>query len=157
MEHVRTHTLQEFCAWASAFARARSVQGKGATVVGLYGQLGAGKTTFTQAAARALGVCERVTSPTFVIQKTYPLYEQPFTHLVHIDAYRLGGAHDLGPLLFEETLRDKKALVFIEWADRIQDTLPPQTHHIKLTCVGESGRMIEHENSTYEKENTAKK
>src|SRR3989344_8238961 len=74
-----------------------------ATVVGLSGDLGAGKTTFTQAVARALGIRERVTSPTFVIMKIYALPRKwqgfplpkskgnPFCswkRLVHIDCYR---------------------------------------------------------------------
>jgi tRNA threonylcarbamoyladenosine biosynthesis protein TsaE len=59
------------------------------TILALQGNLGAGKTVFTKGAAEALGVTEHVTSPTFVIQKTYELTNQPWKQLVHIDAYRL--------------------------------------------------------------------
>src|SRR3989344_6867263 len=67
----------------------------GATVVGLYGDLGSGKTAFTQATAKCLGVKEAVTSPTFVIEKIYKLDRQNFEHLIHIDAYRLGSGNEI--------------------------------------------------------------
>ncbi len=65
-----------------------------AIVVGLFGDLGSGKTTFTQAVGKILGVAEVMTSPTFVIEKRYAIpqstiYNLQFTNLIHIDAYRL--------------------------------------------------------------------
>src|SRR5438552_2904269 len=66
-----------------------------ATVLGFYGDLGSGKTTFTQSMARALGVKENVTSPTFILEKIYKLEEQQFSHLIHIDAYRFDKSDEL--------------------------------------------------------------
>ena len=68
---------------------AQTQKSEGAVVCALHGDLGAGKTTFTQTLARELGVEEIVTSPTFVIMKNYELTNQPFEKLVHIDAYRI--------------------------------------------------------------------
>src|SRR3989338_3678065 len=77
----------------------------GATVVGLSGDLGSGKTSFVQGVANALGVSEHVTSPTFILERiyklsvpkpsTYDLVPNTFSHLVHIDAYRLDSASEL--------------------------------------------------------------
>ncbi len=107
----------------------------GATVVGLYGNLGSGKTTFAQCVAEALGVTEHVTSPTFVIMKSYKLSvstlnPKPYNLLLHIDAYRLKNGEELRKLRFEELLRDSSNLVLIEWADLVSDILPKG--HAKL-------------------------
>jgi len=91
----------------------------GATVLALSGELGAGKTTFTQGIARGLGVTEQVTSPTFVIQKTYPLDGQYFARLVHIDAYRLADEKELNAIDFQRYVEDSKNLIVIEWPERV--------------------------------------
>ncbi|MBI2476354.1 MAG: tRNA (adenosine(37)-N6)-threonylcarbamoyltransferase complex ATPase subunit type 1 TsaE [Candidatus Taylorbacteria bacterium] len=104
--------------------------GGGATVVGLYGNLGSGKTTFVQCVAELLGVAEPVTSPTFVILKTYKLKTKNYKLLHHLDAYRLKSGDDLRKLGFEKLLRDKTSLILIEWADRVAGILPPG--HIKV-------------------------
>ncbi|MDP3996540.1 MAG: tRNA (adenosine(37)-N6)-threonylcarbamoyltransferase complex ATPase subunit type 1 TsaE [bacterium] len=101
-----------------------------ATVVGLYGDLGSGKTTFVQAVAKALGVVEVVNSPTFLILKSYKLKANSYNLLHHIDAYRLESVEELRKLQFEELLRDPRNLIFIEWADRVATILPQE--HIKL-------------------------
>jgi tRNA threonylcarbamoyladenosine biosynthesis protein TsaE len=100
-----------------------------ATVVGLYGTLGAGKTAFTQAAARALGVGEEITSPTFVIEKVYELAGKPFARLVHIDAYRLLKPEELLHLGWRELILDPQNLIFIEWPENVAAIMPP---HIQI-------------------------
>lgn len=99
-----------------------------AALVTLQGDLGAGKTTFTQALAAALGVDEAVVSPTYVIMKTYPLHNQsplqPWEWLVHIDAYRLSDADEFAALKPASFLLDPAALVVIEWPERIEGALP---------------------------------
>ena len=117
--------------------------GRRATVVALHGDLGAGKTTFVQGAARALGVNESVTSPTFVIQKIYPLQRQVFERLIHIDAYRLKDAHELEVLNWSETLRDPANLIFIEWPERVEGTLPKDAVRLKFRFVDEQTRGVE--------------
>ncbi|HZD75287.1 MAG TPA: tRNA (adenosine(37)-N6)-threonylcarbamoyltransferase complex ATPase subunit type 1 TsaE [Actinomycetota bacterium] len=89
-------------------------------VVGLTGDLGAGKTRFVQGAATALGVEDPVVSPTFMLVREYdgriPVH--------HVDAYRLSGAAELEDLGLEEVL-PADAVAFVEWADRVVDALPP--------------------------------
>ena len=86
---------QELQAYARKFVASLMPHRDAATLVTLSGDLGAGKTTFTQGIARALGVEETVASPTFVIEKVYVLTAQRWERLVHIDAYRLEGIHHL--------------------------------------------------------------
>ena len=125
-----------------------------AMVIGLYGNLGAGKTTFVQALAKTLGVEDRVASPTFVIEKIYPIRTNgrgrptsngasEFTHLIHIDAYRIEKSDELLHLGWNEIISDRKNLVVVEWADRIRDIMP---QHIKISLKpleNESSREIE--------------
>lgn len=91
----------------------------GATVLALSGELGAGKTTLTQAIATVLGVTESVVSPTFVIAKWYTPTKGDFTTLVHIDAYRINDESELGPLGFASLLLSPKTLIVIEWPEKI--------------------------------------
>ena len=100
-----------------------------AVVVGLYGNLGAGKTTFTQAVAKTLGILETVTSPTFVIEKIYELENRKFTHLIHIDAYRLEKSEELLHLGWNEIISDPHNLILIEWPEKVADIMPG---HIKI-------------------------
>lgn len=95
-----------------------------ARVVALEGNLGAGKTTFVQGFARALGIKEPVKSPTFLVMKIYAVKRKHTKHLVHIDCYRLDNASELAHLGFDKLLADKDAIIIIEWADRIKKILP---------------------------------
>ena len=113
-----------------------------ATVVGLYGELGAGKTTFTQTLSRTLGVRERVLSPTFVIMKSYLLSHKSYFYLIHIDAYRMESADELVHLGWQELISNPKNLILIEWPEKIADIMP---EHIKinLSHISENVRGIE--------------
>ncbi len=113
-----------------------------ATVVGLTGELGAGKTTFVKGVARELGVREMVTSPTFVIMKIYKLVRQPWKHIVHIDAYRLESADELRPLGWDEIVADSGNLILIEWAEKVRALLPHGHYNISFECVGEHERRV---------------
>lgn len=95
-----------------------------ARVYALTGHLGAGKTTFAQFFLRALGVSGSITSPTFVIIKRYALNYAEYESAYHIDCYRLNNPQELLALGFMEILADQKALVVIEWADKIKEFLP---------------------------------
>lgn len=114
----------------------------GATLVTLSGELGAGKTAFTKAAAKALGVEEIITSPTFVLEKIYLLGEQPFKRLIHIDAYRLEKGADLAPLGFDELMQDAGNLILLEWPEKVDDVLPAATVRISLTVNPDGSRII---------------
>ena len=114
-----------------------------ATVVGLYGDLGAGKTNFTQSVAKVLGITESVVSPTFVIEKIYELTNQKFSHLIHIDAYRLESSKELLNLGWQKIASDPKNLILIEWPERVDDIMP---NHIKVNLKhleNETSREIE--------------
>lgn len=104
-------------------------------VITLEGDLGAGKTTFTQALAKALGVTRTVSSPTFTIMKQYE-GKHPINHL---DVYRLAGSdEDLGldELFFGE------AISIIEWAHLIEEDLPTERLELRFTHTGENQRLI---------------
>jgi tRNA threonylcarbamoyladenosine biosynthesis protein TsaE len=86
-------------------------------VVSLTGELGAGKTCFVQGAAAALGVTERVTSPTFLLRRDY----EGRVPIVHLDVYRLDTLQEASDLGFDEGAR---CVTFIEWGDAMQPLLP---------------------------------
>ena len=135
-------SLNELNVFASEFVKTLNQQAHEATVVALFGELGSGKTSFTQATARALGVLEQVTSPTFVIEKIYKLKQQAFLHLIHIDAYRLEDSHELVALGWEDLIREPSNLVFVEWADRIKDILPNTAVKLSFTYINETTRSV---------------
>ena len=97
-------------------------------VVSLTGDLGAGKTTLVQGAARGLGVEEPVLSPTFTLVREYrgsvPVY--------HLDVYRLERLHDVLDLGFEEIV-ELGGIVFVEWGDAIDALLPRAHLQVELT------------------------
>lgn len=106
---------------------------EGAVVLALSGDLGAGKTTFVQTLAAALGVEEVVTSPTFVVMKQYPIEHEVFTELVHIDAYRIESVDEMRVLGFGTLCAKKRTIICIEWAERIKELLPLDTIHLTFT------------------------
>lgn len=115
---------------------------KGATVVALNGDLGAGKTTLVKALAAELGITEVVTSPTFTIMKRYEAKEgAPFPTLYHLDVYRIDDVSELAPLRFNELLTLDNTLICIEWAEKITSLLPPHTITITLMHA-EAGRLV---------------
>ena len=120
--------------------------GERARVVALIGDLGAGKTTFVQALARSLGVHEPVTSPTYVIEKIYPLEGQAFARLVHIDAYRLDTPDELVKLDWARTLSDAANLIVIEWADRVKELLPHDAITARLAVHDADTRTLAYDN-----------
>ena len=113
-----------------------------AVVVGLYGDLGVGKTTLTQCIAKVFGAEETVNSPTFVIEKIYELTDKKFTHLIHIDAYRIEKSDELLHLGWNEIISDKNNLIFIEWPERVADIMPKHTR-VNLSHISPDSREIE--------------
>ena len=105
-------------------------------VICLNGELGSGKTSFTKAFARSLGIKEDVTSPTFNIIKEYPDGELP---LYHMDVYRIDGkVEELG---LDEYF-DGDGVTIIEWADMINDYLPKERLDIQIKVIGEDARVF---------------
>lgn len=107
---------------------------KGGEVVLLEGGLGAGKTLFVKGAMNALGFDEaEVTSPSFTLVNIY----QARLKVFHIDLYRLSDGISAGYAVdLDEILRDESAVVFIEWAERLQDFPLPETI-VKIAIKGD--------------------
>lgn len=141
MEHVIKNS-DELKQFAQNFLQTLSPGGNQATIIGLSGELGAGKTTFTQLVAELLGVAERVISPTFIIMKNYELTGQTFKHLVHIDAYRLESGKELLALCWEGITTNPKNLILIEWPERVADILPADMQTIHFAYQDETTRII---------------
>lgn len=114
-----------------------------ATVLALQGDLGAGKTTFTQALASHLGVQSEITSPTFVIQKIYDLENQKFDRLIHIDAYRLEGKKEIESLGWNEIIADPTNVIVVEWPEKIEGVIPDTALRLSFKTVSETERDIE--------------
>jgi len=118
---------------------------KGAEVLGLIGDLGAGKTIFTQGVAEALGITEVVNSPTFVLMKVYNVSSQQraVSRLVHVDAYRLSNSQELKDIGLDEYLGRKDTIVVIEWADKVKELLPKNSMIIEFKLgENENQRVI---------------
>ena len=116
-----------------------------ATVVALQGDLGSGKTTFTQALARELGITATVQSPTYILMRKYQITNHKFQTLIHIDAYRLENPKEFAALRPEQFLKDPKTLVVVEWPEKVEGALPPADLTINFSSDGakEGERYIE--------------
>ena len=105
-------------------------------VICLDGELGSGKTVFVKGFAKALGINETITSPTFSLVKEYPDGEMP---LYHMDVYRLDDSkEDFG-------LKDylnQDGVVIIEWPEMIQDQLPEERLDIRFKVIDENTRVL---------------
>lgn len=115
---------------------------RGATLIGLYGELGSGKTTFTQSVGRILGVTDAILSPTFVIMKRFPIESFGHKNLIHIDVYRLQSAQELLRLGWKEIVADSNNLILLEWPERVKEVLPDHKK-IFFTFIDEQTREIE--------------
>lgn len=110
------------------------------SVVALTGNLGAGKTTFTKAIAKGLGITDLIVSPTFTLIHEYSGGRMP---LYHFDLYRIEDDEELYELGYEEYFYGEGICV-IEWADRIGDYLPEDAVHVHIDYgVGENERIVE--------------
>jgi tRNA threonylcarbamoyladenosine biosynthesis protein TsaE len=113
-----------------------------ACVIALSGDLGGGKTAFCQGLAKACGIKEEITSPTFVIFNRYNSLHK-FKNFYHFDCYRLESAKDVNNLGFKEIINNPDNLVAIEWAEIIKDALPKDVLYLKFEFVSENQRKIE--------------
>lgn len=125
---------------AARFARGLTPNAQQATVVALQGDLGAGKTTFVRGMLRFFGITESVTSPTFVIAKTYSPNVGPFTRIVHIDAYRLHDANELHTIGWDDVLLNPHTLVLLEWPEQVAGALPQESTTVRLSYIDETTR-----------------
>ena len=108
-------------------------------VVALIGQLGAGKTHLTRAIAEGLGIANPavVNSPTFVLIQEYPAR----LPIYHFDAYRLSGPREFAELGVDEYFSGDGVSI-VEWADRVESTLPVDHLRIEIEIVAEDRRRF---------------
>ena len=107
---------------------------KGGDILLLAGELGAGKTCFTQGLGRALGITEQITSPTFTLMRPY---DGTALRLLHCDVYRLDHLQEIVDLGINE-LVDEDAVAVIEWGDMAEPVLPADFLEIRITYDADS-------------------
>lgn len=152
MNIIVTKSAEETKKVAKLFAKditgGFQVGGEAATIIALVGNLGAGKTTFTQGFAEGLSIKEKINSPTFVILKEYEIHRHKiskscFKNFYHIDCYRLKNEKDAETIGLEEILKNPENLVLIEWAERVKKILPKkQLIIVKFFHINEETRKI---------------
>lgn len=110
----------------------------------LIGDLGAGKTVFTQGVADGLGISEAVNSPTFTILQVYEEGRLPF---YHFDVYRIGDVEEMDEIGYEDYFYGN-GICFIEWANLIEEILPE--HYIEITIQKDLSRGMDYRLITVE-------
>jgi tRNA threonylcarbamoyladenosine biosynthesis protein TsaE len=113
-------------------------------VICLYGNLGSGKTTFTQGLADGLGIKNRIISPTFVIARCYEIkkHELEILNFYHIDLYRIECEKDIENLGIVEILENINNIVVIEWAEKLKKYLPKKRIDIEFSYEKNDSRKI---------------
>jgi len=115
----------------------------GSEVISLIGDLGGGKTTFTQGLAAGLKIKDNIVSPTFVILKKYQTKHPKIKCLYHLDLYRINDPQELIDLGFEEIIANSQNLTVVEWADKVPGLIPKkQNLQIKFEWIGKDTRKI---------------
>ena len=129
-----TNSAEETDALAAEVA---GVSRRGDLIV-LVGGLGAGKTRFVQGFARAMGVDESVTSPTFALVHNY----EGRVPLLHADLYRMVSEHEVLDLGIDDALADG-AIALVEWGDIASDVLPPDRLTVTITDIDDTSRAFD--------------
>ena len=125
-------SAEETMALGESFAK----QLKCGAVVLLKGEMGAGKTVFVKGLAKALGITDRITSPTYAYMNDYD------GKLYHYDCYRLSSGEDAEGLgLTDYFYAD--GICVIEWSENIAEVLPKKTISVSIEKIGENERRIE--------------
>lgn len=115
---------------------------KGGEILGLVGDLGAGKTTFVQGLADGLNIKERLISPTFILLREYR--RASGVNLYHVDLYRLETVTEteLEGLGILDFAKDKRNVILIEWAEKARGLLPANTIWVEFENLGRDRRKI---------------
>ena len=111
-----------------AYGRKCGQEAKAGQVFCLYGDLGVGKTVFTQGFAEGLGITEPVSSPTFTILQ---VYEEGMLPFYHFDVYRIADPEEMYEVGFDDYI-EGDGVCFIEWANLIDDLLPEERTEITI-------------------------
>jgi tRNA threonylcarbamoyladenosine biosynthesis protein TsaE len=136
MQKVTTNNFDETRQFAETFAKTL----RGGEVICLYGDLGNGKTTFTQGLAKGLGVVRNVNSPTFIIMRTYNLPQEKT--LYHVDLYRLHHEQEIIDIGLPDIMHKPEAIVVIEWPEKMGTLLPEKRIDIQFSYEQEDKRTI---------------
>lgn len=118
-----------------AFGRSMGLSAKPGDVICLIGDLGVGKTVFTQGFAAGLGITDPVSSPTFTIVQTYDEGRIPF---YHFDVYRIGDVSEMDEIGFDEYIFGE-GVCLIEWANLIEEILPESYQVVTIEKQLEKG------------------
>lgn len=118
---------------------------KNGGILALIGPLGAGKTTFTQAFAKSLGIKQNLISPTFILMREYLIPGREKNKLYHIDLYRLDKIKEIDSLGLGEIFSNPQNIVIIEWADKLGHLLPQTAVKIFFKLTAENSREIKFE------------
>ena len=108
-------------------------------VLGLIGNLGTGKTTFTKRICKYFGITENVKSPTFTYVIEYTSGRMP---VYHFDVYRIMNPGEIYEIGFEDYIGEESSIVIVEWADNIIDEMPENTVYVEIEHNGEDTRRI---------------
>jgi len=124
---------------------------QGGKVIGLIGELGAGKTVLIKGIAAGLGIKKTITSPTFVLFKLYHTdrrkcetdsHKSRIRHMAHADAYRLNSGQDLVDIGLKDWLGKPDVVTVIEWADRVKKILPKRKIIVRIKFGGEKNERV---------------
>ena len=138
MKKIITKSEQE----TFEFAKEYTKKLKGGDVIGLIGDLGAGKTIFSKGVAFGIGIKEDITSPTFVYMKVYDVQNHPsIKKLCHIDAYRVENEQLLINIGALEYFNNPEVLTVIEWVDKLTKILPKNIKNINFD-IDKNSRTI---------------
>lgn len=126
------------------FAKKFARKLKGGEIIGLIGELGAGKTIFAKGLAAGSGIKKNITSPTFVLMKIYKIKKNKseISNLVHVDAYRIKSFKKLLDIGIKEYLNKPDTIVIIEWVDKIKKTLTKKIKYVKIKYQNKNKRII---------------
>ncbi len=113
-----------------------------ALVIKLEGDLGSGKTSFTQGFAQGLKIKEKILSPTFVLMKKFDIINKNFKRFYHIDCYRINNYQEILNLNFKEIVDNSENIVIIEWPEKIKRILPKDCLTVKFNFIDEKKREI---------------
>lgn len=128
--------IETFCAEETyQIGKKMGEAAKPGDVICLEGDLGVGKTVFTQGFAAGLGITEPVSSPTFTIVQTYDEGKMPF---YHFDVYRIGDVEEMDEIGFDEYIFGE-GVCLIEWANLIEEILPENYSTVRIEKVLEKG------------------